>query len=185
MPSTGLQLDTDAIMSSTVSEVVTNQIAGLFKILNLLLQSRQHDSVHIFINKIEKLVMENSHYSTAKMCISQGEKLLLHQPFDHLSNSAGARLLLVGLKLQKILPASTDNDSIHTNNVHYQHLIWLENIKPTNLELIVEVVEAMNRAWQHVGTFSASHMTPTGTLADSKQIFKQRCLRDCTYLFER
>ena len=139
----------------------------------------------VFISKIEGLVLENRHYSTAKMCILQGEKLLLHQPFDDLSNSTGARLLLLGLKLQKILPASTDNDSIHTNNAHNQHLIWLENIKPTNLELIVEVVEAMNRAWQHMGTFSASHLTPTGTLANSKQSFKKRCLRDCTYLFER
>ena len=84
-------------MSSFVSDVVTNQIAGLFKILNLLLQSRQRDSVHSFISKIEGLVLENRHYSTAKMCILQGEKLLLLQPFDDLSNSTGARLLLVGL----------------------------------------------------------------------------------------
>ena len=92
-----------------------------------------------------KLVMENE-----KMCISLEE--LYHYPF------AGAELLLVGLKLQAF--PSTDNDSIHTNNVIIS--IWYNwKYKATNLS------GSRSNEFGNVGTFSASHMTPTST--DSKQ----------------
>lgn len=172
-------------MSSFANDDVSNQVAGLFKILNLLLQSRQRDSVSGLASKIEGLVLKNRNCSTAKLCIFQGERLLLHQPFDDLSNSTGARLLLVGLKLQKTLPATNNMDSIHAYDFHNQYLPWLENIRPTNLELIAEVVEAIKRTWQPMGNFRASHPTPAATVADSKESFKHRCLRDCTHLFER
>ena len=177
---------TPAPMSSFANDDVSNQVAGLFKILNLLLQSRQRDSVSGLASKIEGLVLKSRNCSMAKLCIFQGEQLLLHQPFDDLSNSTGARLLLVGLKLQKTLPAAKNKDySIHAYDFHNQYLPWLESIRPTNIELIAEVVEAIKWTWQPMGNFRASHPTPAATLADSKESFKHRCLRDCTYLFER
>ena len=168
---------------NTLTTTINDELAGIFKILALLINTQNVNNINNILSKLSSIVFKTKLLHDAHYCILESNKYFSHKPANRLFHHVGEQLLLLGLKVYRVhngIPSFHNNNNNNVSNNNYV-MFWLEQIR-NNDELINEILNLLLRLWNS----KSNHTTCSNNLFSSNETtYKQRCLQDCIYLFKR